>query len=258
MQRPYSTSFFSNYSYALSFPTRYLFDSYKKNRRRVAGVFSFFLSVLWQRSSFLFLAAVRFIFTIGLPALISLFLSTMASAMPLETFKNWNIQFLDDEFIFAQSHRDLEDNQILTFGFQKGRCDRVLQFFEIYTMTNHPELEKLMNKELKLRENGSPTEGEVIHIQPHKGGHIILVNLGHYKKEDVQKYYQFHKRFRVTVTQHPLGDNIPLINLFDIPTHEWAIEDIQGVMERAEYHCRRIPEPLLASQLWNSQKGLNT
>ena len=92
--------------------------------------------------------------------------------MTLETFKNWHIQYLDEEFIFVQSHRDIQDSEILTFGFQKGRCERVSQFFELYTMANHPELEKLMNKELQLRENGSPAEGKVIHIQPHKGGHI--------------------------------------------------------------------------------------
>ena len=53
-------------------------------------------------------------------------------------------------------------------------------------MANHPELEQLMNKELQLRENGSPAEGKVIHIQPHKGGHLILVDMGYYKQEDVR------------------------------------------------------------------------
>ena len=257
MQRPLLSTLFSNYSFSiLSYPTRSLFDSFEKSRRKVEGVFTSFLSILRQQSSLLFLAAVRFIFPLGFPTLISLLLSTMASAMSLETVNNWNIHFLDGEFIFVQSHREFEDNQILTFGLQKGRCDRVLQFFELYTMANHPEIEQLMNKEIKLRENGSPTEGEVIDIQPHKGGHIILVNLGHYKKDDVQDYYNFHKRFRVTVTQHPLGDTIPLTNLFDILTHEWAIEDIQFVMDRAEYHCRRIPDSILASKLSDTQKGL--
>ncbi len=258
MQRPRLISPFSNYSFSLSFPTRSLFDSFEKQRAKTERVFSFFLSVLRQRSSFLFLAVVRFLFPIGLPALISLLLSTMASAMTLETFNNWNIQFIDEEFIFAQSHRDTEDKQILTFGFQKGKCNQVVQIFELYTMTNHPELEGLIDKELKLRENGSPTEGEVIHIQPHKGGHLVLVNLGHYKKEAIQDYYSFHKRFRVTVIQHPLGDSIPLTSLFDVLTHEWTIEDIQGIINRAEHHCRHIPEPILASQLSNSQKGLKT
>ena len=79
-------------------------------------------------------------------------------------------------------------------------------------MANHPELEQLMNKELQLRENGSPAEGKVVHIQPHKGGHIILVDMGYYKQEDVRDYYNYHKRFRVTVTQHPLEESIPLTN----------------------------------------------
>ena len=256
MQRPRSTTLFSNYTLNLSFPTRYSYDSFEKKSRGAEGVFSYFLSVLWWQSSFLFFAATRFILLLGIPALISLLLSTMASAMTLETFKNWHIQYLDEEFIFVQSHRDIKDSEILTFGFQKGRCERVSQFFELYTMANHPELEQLMNKELQLRENGSPAEGKVIHIQPHKGGHLILVDMGYYKQEDVRDYYNYHKRFRVTVTHHPLEESIPLTNLFDVPTQEWSIEDIQGVLDRAEYHCKRIPDPLLAHQSSNFKKGL--
>jgi hypothetical protein len=80
--------------------------------------------------------------------------------------------------------------------------------------------------------------------------------MGYYKQEDVRDYYNYHKRFRVTVTQHPLEKSIPLTNLFDVPTQEWSIEDIQGVLDRAEYHCKRIPDPLLALQSPNYKKGL--
>ena len=134
MQRPRLTTLLSNLTFNLSCPTRYSYDSFEKNSRGAEGVFSYFLSVLWWQSSFLFFAATRIIFLLGIPALISLLLSTMASAMTLETFKNWHIQYLDEEFIFVQSHRDIKDSEILTFGFQKGRCERVSQFFELYTM----------------------------------------------------------------------------------------------------------------------------
>jgi len=178
----------------------------------------------------------------------------MALAMTLETYKNWNIQSLDEDYILAQSNHDLED-QILTFVMKKERCDRVVQLFEIFTMTNHPELELLIDKELQLRENGSPATGEVIDIIDHKGGHIVLVSMGHYKQKSIRDYYTFHKRFRVTVTKHPLGENISLMNLFDLPTHEWTVEDIKGVMDRAEYHCHQISNPMKTLVLLYTQKG---
>ena len=214
-------------------------------RKCVGDVFSLFLSGLRRHSSSLLAAVVWFI-PLGSPA--------TASTMTLETYNNWNFHFVDEEFIFVQSRRDQEDSELLTFVLQKGRCHQARQIFEVFTMTNHPELDSLLDESLELRDNGSPAEGKVIHIHPHLGGSIILVDMGVYKNDDIFKYYSHYERFRVTVTKHPLEQSISINHLFDIPTSEWKTPDLKEVLDRAEQHCNRIPEPLVVS-LFKPQKG---
>ena len=174
--------------------------------------------------------------------------------MTLETYNNWVFHFVDEEFVLVQSRRDQEDSELLTFVFEKGRCHQARQIFEVFTMSNHPQLNLLLNEPLELRDNGSPAEGKVIHIQPHMGGNILLVDMGVYKNNDILKYYSYYERFRVTVTKHPLEQTIAINHLFDMPTSEWKIPDLKEVLQRAEQHCKRIPDPLVVS-LFNPQKG---
>ena len=254
MQRPHLNHFFSIYSTILSSPTKCSHNSFEERGRRAEGFFSFILSGLRRYSSSL-LTAVVFGIPLGIPALATLFLSTTASAMTLETYNNWNFYLVEKEFIFAQSRRDTEGSEILTFALKKGKCYQSQQFFEVFTMTNHPQLDLLLDEELGLRENGSPTEGKVIHIQPHLGGKIVLVDMGVYKNDDILKYYSHYNRFRVTVTKHPLKESINLSNLFDVTTQEWKLNDLDSVIKRAEQHCERIPKPIVA-HFHKSQKGL--
>ena len=151
-----------------------------------------------------------------------------------------SILSVEKEFVFAQSRRDNEESEILTFALQQGKCHQARQFFEVFTMTNHPQLDLLLDEELELRENGSPAEGKVIHIEPHLGGKIVLVDMGVYKNDDILKYYSYYNRFRVTVTKHPLEQSITLSNLFDVTTREWRLNDLEDVISRAEEHLSLI------------------
>jgi len=253
VQRPHLNPLFSMYSTILSLSTKCPNDSLEERGKKVEGVFSSILSGLrWYSSSLL--TTVVFGIPLGIPTLAFLFLSTAASAMTLETYNNWNFYLVEKEFVFAQSRRDNEESEILTFALQQGKCHQARQFFEVFTMTNHPQLDLLLDEELELRENGSPAEGKVIHIEPHLGGKIVLVDMGVYKNDDILKYYSYYNRFRVTVTKHPLEQSITLSNLFDVTTREWRLNDLEDVIRRAEEHCKRIPKPIVA-YLPKSQKG---
>ena len=177
--------------------------------------------------------------------------------MTLETFNNWKFHLVDDEFIFVQSRRDTENSEYLTFAFHKGSCNRARQFFEVYTVSEHPQLDLLLDETLELSENGSPAEGQVVHIEPYKGGKVVLIDMGVYKNEETQKYYSYYNRFRVTITKHPLEETIDLTQLFDAPTKEWKLPDITEVVKRAEAHCKNISKPMTAYK-YEPQKGLNT
>jgi hypothetical protein len=139
----------------------------------------------------------------------------------------------------------------------KNNCDRVLQFFELFTLSVHPDLTKLLDKEIELQENGHLTTGMVHEIYPYKNGHMILIGMGSYNHETIKEYYTFHKRSRLTVTDVPFEEPVALRTFIDLPTIQWAMPQVEEAMDRAHRHCKKIPDPISAS-LNNSQKGLKT
>ena len=250
MQRPLSpTSFSSIYSFEQSLPTN-PHDRDQKVGWRAEGVFSFFLSELQRLSSSL-PTAVAFDMRKGVPALIiSLFLNSQAMGMPLETYQGWDYHLWEEDFILVQRPGELDSEvELLTFVLEKNHC-------ELYTMTNHPDLKRLLNTKVELRENGSPTDGKVIDVHPYKSGHIVLINMGHYRYNDIRDYYNYHQRFRVTITSHQL--TTPLNTLFDLPTKQWNVTNFQDVIDRAHDHCLKIPDPRLVKLSNSPQKGLKT
>ena len=74
--------------------------------------------------------------------------------MTLEKFNGWNIQLLEEEMIAIERSGDVEDSENIIFVMTKNNCDRVLQFFELFTLSDHPDLTKLLDKEIELQENG--------------------------------------------------------------------------------------------------------
>ena len=88
---------------------------------RAEGVFSFFLSGLRRLSSSL-QTAVVFDMRKGIPALIiSLFLTTRVSGMPLETYQGWDYHLWEEDFILVQRPGELDsDVELLTFVLEKN------------------------------------------------------------------------------------------------------------------------------------------
>ena len=130
--------------------------------------------------------------------------------MTLEKFHGWNIQLLEEEMIAIERSGDVEDSENIIFVMTKNNCDRVLQFFELFTLSVHPDLTKLIDKEIELLENGHSTTGTVYEIYPYKNGHMILIGMGSYNHETIKEYYTFHKRSRLTVTDVPFEEPIAL------------------------------------------------
>ena len=142
-------------------------------------VFSWFLSVLRLIPSSCTLAVVqrgKYLILI----ITSLFIVSLSSAMTLEKFHGWNIQLLEEEMIAIERSGDVEDSENIIFVMTKNNCDRVLQFFELFTLSVHPDLTKLLDKEIELQENGHSTTGMVHEIYPYKNGHMILIGMGSY------------------------------------------------------------------------------
>ncbi|MDC3108912.1 hypothetical protein OA517_00965 [Alphaproteobacteria bacterium] len=255
MQRPLSSFLFSSYSFSKSFPTKGLYDKHKKWRGSIEVVFSWFLSVLRLVSSSKYAVVQRGKYLI-LIFTASFFIST-TSAMTLENFHGWNIQLLEEEMIAIERSGDIEDSENIIFVMTKNNCDRVLQFFELFTLSTHPDLTKLIDKEIELQENGHTTTGMVMEIYPYKNGHMILIGMGSYGHETIKEYYTFHKRSRLTVTDVPVEEPVALRTFIDLPTIQWAMPQIEEAMDRAHKHCKKIPNPIMAN-LNYSQKGLKS
>ena len=219
-------------------------------------VFSWFLSVLRLVSSSCKYAVVQRGKYLILILTSSFFIST-TSAMTLEKFHGWNIQLLEEEMIAIERSGDIEDSENIIFVMTKNNCDRVLQFFELFTLSTHPDLTKLIDKEIELLENGHTTTGMVVEIYPYKNGHMILIGMGSYGHETIKEYYTFHKRSRLTVTDVPVEEPVALRTFIDLPTIQWAMPQIEEAMDRAHKHCKKIPDPIMAN-LNYSQKGLKS
>ena len=217
-------------------------------------VFSWFLSVLRLVSSSCKYAVVQRGKYLILILTSSFFIST-TSAMTLEKFHGWNIQLLEEEMIAIERSGDIEDSENIIFVMTKNNCDRVLQFFELFTLSTHPALTKLIDQEIELQENGQTTTGMVMEIYPYKNGHMILIGMGSYGHETIKEYYTFHKRSRLTVTDVPVEEPVALRTFIDLPTIQWAMPQIEEAMDRAHKHCKKIPDPIMAI-LNYSQKGL--
>ena len=218
-------------------------------------VFSWFLSVLRLVSSSKYAVVQRGKYLI-LIFTSSFFIST-TSAMTLEKFHGWNIQLLEEEMIAIERSGDIEDSENIIFVMTKNNCDRVLQFFELFTLSTHPDLTKLIDQEIELLENGHTTTGMVMEIYPYKNGHMILIGMGSYGHETIKEYYTFHKRSRLTVTDVPVEEPVALRTFIDLPTIQWAMPQIEEAMDRAHKHCKKIPDPIMAN-LNYSQKGLKS
>ena len=218
-------------------------------------VFSWFLSVLRLVSSSKYAVVQRGKYLI-LIFTNSLFIST-TSAMTLEKFHGWNIQLLEEEMIAIERSGDIEDSENIIFVMTKNNCDRVLHFFELFTLSTHPDLTKLIDKEIELQENGHTTTGMVMEIYPYKNGHMILIGMGSYGHETIKEYYTFHKRSRLTVTDVPVEEPVALRTFIDLPTIQWAMPQVEEAMDRAHKHCKKIPDPIMAN-LNYSQKGLKS
>ena len=218
-------------------------------------VFSWFLSVLRLVSSSKYAVVQRGKHSILI--LTTFFFVFTASAMTLEKFHGWNIQLLEEEMIAIERSGDIEDSENIIFVMTKNNCDRVLQFFELFTLSTHPDLTKLIDKEIELLENGHTTTGMVMEIYPYKNGHMILIGMGSYGHETIKEYYTFHKRSRLTVTDVPVEEPVALRTFIDLPTIQWAMPQIEEAMDRAHKHCKKIPDPIMAN-LNYSQKGLKS
>ena len=219
-------------------------------------VFSWFLSVLRLVSSSCKYAVVQRGKYLILILISSFFIST-TSAMTLEKFHGWNIQLLEEEMIAIERSGDIEDSENIIFVMTKNNCDRVLQFFELFTLSTHPDLTKLIDQEIELQENGQTTTGMVVEIYPYKNGHMILIGMGSYGHETIKEYYTFHKRSRLTVTDVPVEEPVALRTFIDLPTIQWAMPQVEEAMDRAHKHCKKIPNPIMAN-LNYSQKGLKS
>jgi hypothetical protein len=218
-------------------------------------VFSWFLSVLRLVSSSKYAVVQRGKYLILI--LSSSFFISTTSAMTLEKFHGWNIQLLEEEMIAIERSGDIEDSENIIFVMTKNNCDRVLQFFELFTLSTHPDLTKLIDKEIELQENGHTTTGMVMEIYPYKNGHMILIGMGSYGHETIKEYYTFHKRSRLTVTDVPVEEPVALRTFIDLPTIQWAMPQVEEAMDRAHKHCKKIPDPIMAD-LNYSQKGLKS
>ena len=218
-------------------------------------VFSWFLSVLRLVSSSKYAVVQRGKYLILI--LTSPFFISTTSAMTLEKFHGWNIQLLEEEMIAIERSGDIEDSENIIFVMTKNNCDRVLQFFELFTLSTHPDLTKLIDKEIELQENGHTTTGMVVEIYPYKNGHMILIGMGSYGHETIKEYYTFHKRSRLTVTDVPVEEPVALRTFIDLPTIQWAMPQVEEAMDRAHKHCKKIPDPIMAN-LNYSQKGLKS
>jgi len=254
MQKPLSSILSQIQPLSFLRPTNPTHDIWLKASRGAEGVFSWFLSSLRQLSSSL-ITAVDAMKRTAILTLAGMLTLSAAQAMPLETLNEWELHLYDKELILAQRSGEVTNGDRLFFVFRKDRCNEAIQIFEMYTTSTHPSVTNLLETKLEMTENGSPIEGKVVDVTPFLSGNVVLVELGVFTNDELIRYYSVHRRFEVEITHHHLQKNVPVNMIFDVPVNEWKIPDIQQLIERASYHCERIPNETSAHLQLTQPKG---
>ena len=159
----------------------------------------------------------------------------------LEKYENWNIKQFSNGVIFVLTHGEITHGDELIFALSTDDdCKKINQLFRLYTSANHKLVTQLENKVISITDNGEQTDARVVGVNEELKGHVVVFNMGHFKKDEIVKYYDFYERFQVGVLNSEHIEDIGQFNakeFFDIPRNFWKTPHLKEALEIGEAYC---------------------
>jgi len=167
----------------------------------------------------------------------------------LEKFHSWKIEQYNDSEISISTNGEIVHGDTLIFRLVKNKCDSVGQLFTIYTTSNHQQINNLKNKTLSITDNGIQLDAEVILVSQAMSGHIVTINMGHFKKEEIIRYYSAYERFQMSILDIHHLESIGIFkakDFFDIPVNFWKTPHIDDALTIGQAYCEQLSNNLHA------------
>jgi hypothetical protein len=159
----------------------------------------------------------------------------------LEKYENWKIKQYNNGVIFVLTHGELTHGDELIFALSADDdCKNINQLFRLYTSANHELVTKLENKVISISDNGEHTNARVVGVNEELKGHVVIFNMGHFKKDEIIRYYDFYERFQVGVLNSEHIEDIGPFKakeFFDIPRNFWKTPHLREALEIGEAYC---------------------
>ena len=120
---------------------------------------------------------------------------------------------------------------------------KLINYITNSTSANHKLVTQLENKVISITDNGEQTDARVVGVNEELKGHVVVFNMGHFKKDEIVKYYDFYERFQVGVLNSEHIEDIGQFKakeFFDIPRNFWKTPHIKEALKIGQAYCKQL------------------
>ena len=185
----------------------------------------------------LFILLLLLIITIGA----SLYAKDDPSLYTLET-EDWYYDVdKDNGLVWMMRNGKVTHGDKIRFLIETRNCDIVRETFTFYTMMDHPKIDALEERVLKININGMNVHAKIQFVMPFLSGHAVWFDMGRYWVDEHIDFYEDIKVYKVE-----LFDQKDFITdeYFDVKFNEWDMDNFGKHLKVGQKKCKLLPQPL--------------
>jgi len=188
----------------------------------------------------------RILFSILLLLLIitvsaSLYAKDDPSLYTLET-DDWYYDVDEDNgLVWMMRNGKVTHGDKIRFLIETRNCDIVRETFTFYTMMDHPDIDSLEERVLKININGMDVYTEIQFVMPFLSGYAVWFDMGRYWINDHIFFYDGKKSYTVNLFDQK---DFVADEYFDVKFNEWDMDNFEKYIKVAQKKCKMLPQPL--------------
>ena len=185
----------------------------------------------------LFILLLLLMITIGA----SLYAKDDPSLYTLET-DDWYYDVDEDNgLVWMMRNGKVTHGDKIRFLIETRNCDIVRETFTFYTMMDHPKIDALEERVLKININGMDVHTEIQFVMPFLSGHAVWFDMGRYWVNDHIFFYDGKKSYTVNLFDQK---DFVADEYFDVKFNEWDMDNFEKYIKVAQKKCKMLPQPL--------------
>ena len=184
-----------------------------------------------------FILLLLLIITIGA----SLYAKDDPSLYTLET-EDWYYDVdKDNGLVWMMRNGKVTHGDKIRFLIETRNCDIVRETFTFYTMMDHPKIDALEERVLKININGMNVHAKIQFVMPFLSGHAVWFDIGRYWVNDHIFFYDGKKSYTVNIFDQK---DFVSDEYFDVKFNEWNMDNFEKYIKVAQKKCKMLPQPL--------------